>query len=137
MQCAYEYTDPESKIQTKSTLYISGDKFAQDAEIKNPADKENPNTKMSMISDGTNIYTWNPDKKETGMKFLINKTGGEKNETDTNTVDLDKKMDMNCSPWLSNSSKFTSPVEIKFSDLSELMKNIPGLPKDTQGIPKE
>ena len=135
LQCKYKYTDPDSKVETKGTMYLSGSNFAQDVEIPDPSKKTSLNTKMSMISDGSTMYTWNPDKKDTGMKLPVDKTTVDKTQSNNTSVDLDKKMDMNCSPWTSDQSRFNVPTDVKFTDLSELMKSVPAIPKNIPTIP--
>lgn len=147
LQCKYSFIDPESKADTSGTVYISGTRFAQEAEIKLPPTSSAIGGKMNMISDGTNVYTWNPDKKDTGMKFTINKDTTEAGQTEQKNVDLDKKIDMKCSPWNVDESKFAIPKDINFTDLSQLMKGviqdktkglpavIPSIPKNIPGVP--
>lgn len=40
----------------------------------------------------------------------------------TQTVDLDQKLDFKCGSWSVNSSFFTLPTNVKFSDMSSLIK---------------
>lgn len=137
LQCKYAFTDPDTKVETKGTMYVSGSKFAQEVEISDTSKKTPLNTKMSMISDGSVVYTWDPDKKDAGMKIPVEKSANDKTKSNNTNVDLDKKIEMNCSPWASDQSKFTIPSDIKFTDLSELMKNIPNLPKNIPNIPEK
>lgn len=148
LQCKYSFTDPESKTETSGTMYISGSKFAQETEIKLPPESSAIGGKMNMISDGTSMYTWNPDKKDGGMKITIEKDSQVKDQDDNSQVDLDKKIDMKCSPWSVSESKFTVPADVKFTDLSQMMKNIqeqtrgipagiPSIPKNIPGVPEE
>lgn len=147
LQCTYDFTDSQSKVQTKGTTYISGKNFAQESDIILPPTSSAVGGKMNMISDGTTVYTWNPDKKATGgMKFVIDKAAKDQAQANKNNVDLDKKIDMKCSPWNVDQAKFTVPTDVKFTDLSQLMQgikdttknlpaNVPTVPKNIPNIP--
>ena len=108
--------------------------MSQEVQVKS-TDKAVPTINMRMISDGTYMYTWNTETKAQGMKIKITEPTAENtNTTNTNngSVNLDDKVDMKCSPWLVDNSKFSIPTDVTFTDLSELMKNIPTVPA---GIP--
>lgn len=124
-------TDEDNvKTDTESTIFISGKKMAQEVQVKS-TDKAVPTINMRMISDGIYMYTWNTETKAQGMKIKITEPTTENtNTTNTNngSVNLDDKVDMKCSPWLVDNSKFTIPTDVTFTDLSELMKNIPTVP---------
>jgi len=137
VQCNYSFIDPETKISSKGVMYLSGEKFAQETEIVVPPEGSAVGGKMNMISDGTNIYTWNPDKKDSGMKFPIEKTEGSDSSVQNGKIDYDQKMDMICTPWAVNQSKFSVPGDVNFTDLSDMMKNIPSMPSGIPTMPVE
>ncbi len=131
LNCTYEFTDTENKLSTKGTTYISGKKFATDIEMTSPADTKKTLINH-MISDGEYIYTWE-DQKNTGMKIKLETPSESEAKTVKTDVagakeDMEKEYDMKCSPWGVDQSKFTLPTNIKFTDLSEMMKNIPSIP---------
>lgn len=127
-KCTFLTTDTDTdgnRTDTSGTLYISGKRIAEEVQILSP-NNEALNTNMMMVSDGTKIYTWNPIKKTQGMMFsMVNPTDTTESQTQNQNVDLDKKVDMKCSPWTVDEVKLTVPTDVKFTDLSELMKNIP------------
>lgn len=124
-------TDEEGiKTDTISTIYISGKKMAQEVSVAS-SDKKTPNVNMRMISDGEFMYSWNTESKNQGMKIKITEPsdGGVQNTNgQSGSVDLDNKFDMKCSGWLVDNGMFTIPSDVQFTDLSELMKNIPTMP---------
>ena len=125
-----------TKTDTQGTIYISGKKMAQEV-IVTSTDKEMPSVNMSMVSDGTYMYTWNPQKKDQGMKLKITESEGTtetKGNTAKGAVNFDEKVNVKCSPWIVDNSKFTVPTDVNFTDLSEVMKNIPTMPAN---IPTE
>jgi hypothetical protein len=118
------------KTDTASTIYIYGKKMAQEVAVTT-TEKNTPNVNMRMISDGEYMYSWNLENKSQGMKIKITEPsdGGVQNTNgQTGSVNLDNKVDMKCSTWFVDNSKFTIPSDVSFTDLSELMKNIPTVP---------
>lgn len=139
LTCTYSSVDEQSKFQIKGTTYISGNKFAQEVETTDPTDAKKV-VRSNMISDGEFVYTWSPDKKDSGMKIKAikpeEKTDGTvKTDVASSEENMNKEYDMNCSPWSVDQSKFTIPSDVKFTDLSEIMKNIPTMPAIPQ-VPK-
>lgn len=129
-KCTFTTSDIQDDVttDTTATLYISGKKMYEEIQMVS-SDKAVPNTNMAMISDGTYIYSWDISKKMPGIKIkIVEPTPGTTEETKNQSVDMDKKFDMKCSSWLVDNSKFTVPTDIKFTDLSEMMKNIPTVP---------
>jgi hypothetical protein len=129
-KCTYSasFTDESATTTTTGTIYIAGKRMAQEVQVVSTGDNA-ISTDMRMISDGTTIYTWDPSKKTPGMMFkVVEPTGTTDTKTENQNVDLDKKMDMKCSAWTVDEAKFTVPTDIQFTDLSELMKNIPTVP---------
>ena len=118
------------KTDTVGTIYISGKKVAQEVSVIS-SDKKTLNVNMNMISDGEFMYSWNTESKTQGMKIKITdpSDGGVQNTNgQSGNVDLDNKVDMKCSGWTVDNSKFTIPTDVKFTDLSEMIKNIPTMP---------
>ncbi len=132
LTCSYVFEDTENKFQVKGTTYISGKKFAQEGETTDPADKTKT-IKSYMLSDGDYVYTWSPSQKGTGMKIKIEEPKNEDIETPKTDVagakdNMEKEYDMDCKPWVVDQTKFTLPADIKFTDFSEMLKNLPKTP---------
>ncbi len=122
--------DDGTKTDTVGTIYISGKKMAQDVSVTS-TDKEIPKMNMRMISDGSFMYSWNVDSKSQGMKMKIVEPAEEESKggnSQGGAVDLDEKVAMKCTNWIVDNSKFTIPSDVQFTDLSEMMKNIPTMP---------
>lgn len=121
--------DKGIKTDTTGTIYFSGKNLAEDL-TSTSTDKGTPTINMHMVSDGAYLYTWDQSAKTQGMKIKI--TEPEEDDTDKtkgkSPVDLDEKVNMNCSVWIVDNSKFTIPTDVKFTDIEELMKNIPTVP---------
>jgi hypothetical protein len=120
--------DNKVTINTSGTIYISGKKMLEEIQVKSN-DKEALNIDTRLISDGTTIYTWDANRKNSGIKFKIAEQAAVAGtKTQNQSVDLDNKVDMKCSAWALDETKFNVPTDIQFTDLSEMMKNIPTVP---------
>jgi hypothetical protein len=125
------------KTDTIGTIYISGKNVAQEVSVTS-SDKKAPNINMRMISDGTYMYSWDTSKKTPGMKIKMTEPsdGGVQNtKGQSGSVDFDNKVNMKCSGWSVDNGMFTIPSDVKFTDLSEMMKNIPTMPANIPTIP--
>jgi len=123
-------SDDGTKTDTSGTIYISGKKMAQEVMVTS-TDKEMPKIDMRMVSDGEYIYTWNTQTKQQGMKFKATDPSDgniEKGDNSNGGVSMDDKLNVKCSNWLVDNSKFAIPTDVNFTDLSEMMKNIPTMP---------
>ena len=141
--CTYSTTSVENGVSTaiSGTLYISGSKLAENVQMTS-SDKKIGTQNMNLISDGTYMYSYDTTKKLPGMKFKIDQTAPTGTAANTqNGVDMDKKVDMKCSPWTVDSTKFAIPKDVQFTDLSSLMQkaktNIPTVPANIPTIPEE
>lgn len=122
--------DDGTKTESTGVMYFAGGKIAQEVVVTS-TDKEMPRIEMSMVSDGSYMYTWNTQEKNQGMKMKITETANESDEDNTpqsGAVDMDDKLNVKCSPWIADNSKFSVPNDVQFTDLSEMMKNIPTMP---------
>lgn len=120
------------KTDTEGVFYISGKKMAQEY-IVTSTDTDMPKVTMRMISDGEYMYTWNDENKDQGMKIKVTEPEDEdidveSGEAQYESIDMDEKVDLKCTPWIVDNGKFTIPTDVTFTDLSEMMKNIPTMP---------
>lgn len=98
--------------------------------------------KGMMINDGEFIYTWS-DGDKTGVKLSAAvPTGtptGAPVDTDTDKqaamYDDESKYKMDCKAGVVIATEFTPPVDVKFTDLSEMMKAVPSIPKGMPSLP--
>lgn len=128
-----ETGDDNIQSSTTGTIYIAGNKIAEDVEIKS-SDETIGNVSMKVISDGTYMYSWSPDNKNSGMKVKITEPSTDATDSEdieNQNVDMDKKMDLSCSNWTVDNSKFTIPSDIKFNDIDQTLENL----KKVTGIP--
>ncbi len=80
-------------------------------------------TNTHMISDGTNVYLWF-DGATDGIKMTLEDIEKDTaNATNTaKSIDVNKQVDYNCSPWSVDNSKFSLP-NITFNDLGAMIEN--------------
>lgn len=124
VNCEINYPDGN----TKGTTYVSGNKIRGDFTVKGPDNKE---ISSHMINDGTYAYIWT-DLSKTGTKMKIDPVKPSVTPSaQTQSADLDREVDLKCSPWSIDNSKFSIPSDIQFSDLTSVMKNPIG-----SGVPK-
>ncbi|HET7099481.1 MAG TPA: hypothetical protein VFI61_04595 [Patescibacteria group bacterium] len=116
-KCTYSTTT--DNMTSSGTTYISNGKVRGDFS----STVSGKTTASHMIVDGKTNYIWT-DGTKTGFKTTV-----EDSTTTTNTSgntsgefgDLNQKSDYKCSAWVVDSSYFTPPADVAFSDFSALM----------------
>lgn len=78
-----------------------------------------------MIFSNNELYVW-MDGETNGMKMTFDPNKVQDEETKQKTVDLDEKVDYQCSGWVGDSSLFEVPSSVTFTDLTSLA--IPTVP---------
>lgn len=115
--CTYSTTLPNGEMTT-GIVFISDGKVRGDFSISGgdttPYDG-------SMIQDGVYLYTWSSALPQ-GMKIALTSEMKEQTEnpsdfTGQTGVNLDQKIDYKCQPWITDSTKFTPPSNITFSEM--------------------
>ncbi len=101
-----------SKTSTEGTVYISGGKIRGDFKTT----IEGKVQEMSMIRNGDMNYIWGPSLP-TGIKMKVSLEDLSKNQQAGQFVNTNEKLNYNCMPWSTDSSLFTPPANIKFSEL--------------------
>ena len=115
VNCSITYPDNKGT----GSIFVSDKKFAGDFTTKDTSGKE---TTGHMISDGTFMYIWSA-AMPTGIKVNLENTKNmAQNSTVSSSFDVNQKVGLKCSPWLPDDSKFTVPSNVKFQDMSELLK---------------
>ena len=131
VKCEYSYT-PKDGEKTSGKMYVSNG-------MMNGEFKTMMNGKESlvyMINDGTYSYTWGTGMPE-GIKFKnpTEITGQPVSNESNKYVDLNQQYDYKCSSWSKDNGKFAPPTDVKFNDVSSMMKQTQdknGMMKQTQ-----
>lgn len=109
-----------------STVYVSGNNMRGDFTTV----AGSTTTKSHMVQDGDYAYIWTDGATE-GSKMNIkamqesagNASSSGQSAQDV-TADIDREVDMKCSAWNVDNSKFEVPTNVTFTDLSAMMEKM-------------
>lgn len=109
-------TIPDNK--GTGTIVVSDKKFAGEFTTKDSAGKE---IVANMVSDGTYMYIWSSAMPTAGFKMSLEaaKSAATNAQNNNQSVNVNQNVDMQCSPWIVDNSKFTIPSTVKFTDMSK------------------
>ena len=98
------------------TVYISGTMMRGDftSQIKSST-----NVQSHMIRSGDQIYVWSGAQ---GAKMAFAGLDASASTQSNGSVNLDQKVNYKCTPWTVDNGQFTPPTNVKFIDLSAMMK---------------
>ena len=115
------------------TIDVSGKKMRGDFNMMVDSTKE---YKSSMIQDGEYAYMWSDaDKKGTKFKVAGLPSPSPTATSKSSTVDVNQEVDLKCSSWGVDPSKFVVPTDVEFTDMSAMMDKMQeqsGMMKNTQ-----
>jgi hypothetical protein len=120
------FTNSGESGSSEGTSYVSGGKVRADFTTVTSG----KTTISHMISDGKTSYIWTEGDKS-GFTMTVSETsasqttGSQESTAVSSEADLGQKADYKCSAWITDSSYFTPPGDIKFSDFSEMFKASP------------
>ena len=125
--CNISYVDGSGT----GVVFVADGKVRGDFNTKN---SDGTQIESHMIQDGKFGYIWSGTQ---GTKIKVDETATASPSTTDNqqTTDLSKEVDLNCSAWSADSSKFEVPQDVQFSDLSGFTQPqvSPGTTNDSQG----
>lgn len=125
--CTITYPDNKGT----GTIYVADKKFGGTFTIKESDGKD---ITGYMVSDGTYMYSWS-SAATMGIKMKLDVAENAAGDTQTGTNDLNQQVNLNCSPWIVDNSKFAVPTNIKFSDMSNLIPKTSALPSTKAETP--
>jgi len=106
--------------QSQGTMYVGGGKMRNDS----TATVAGKTIVSHMILDGNTIYTW-VDGQSTGFKMEATASEAEKSQAGKQKpVNLEQKVNYTCESWSVDTSLFSLPANITFSDFSSLIPKI-------------
>ncbi len=96
---------------------ISGSSYIAGGKVRSDFTSNSAGTAVSghMIVDGKTSYVW-MDGQTTGFKMSFDPASTSSTTNSQQGVDANKAMNYNCSPWSVDSSLFTPPAAVKFTD---------------------
>lgn len=121
-QCTFDSSDPASG-GINGTVYLSGNKMRGDFKIATEGSQVN---QISMIRNGDDNYIWGEGfPGGTGIKMTLSMDEYTSDAESKKYFDPTQKVEYKCDSWVVDSSVFTPPSNVKFSDISEMMKVTP------------
>jgi len=111
--CTFERVDENTDVS--GTVYVSGDRVRGDFIVNTD---EAGTINGHMIKGGDYIYSWS-DATTQGSKM---KADVESDMEKSDSVGLDDEAEYNCRNWNVDNSKFNTPSDIDFVDISALMQ---------------
>src|SRR3989344_1133612 len=105
--CTIKY--PTGEQMGEGTVYVSGNNLRGDFTMT----FEEKTIDSHMIQDETYMYSWSSLSPQ-GVKMKIAELEKVQASPTAESVDLDQEVDVNCSSWSVDSSKFTPPVNVNF-----------------------
>lgn len=98
-------------------VYVSSNKMRGDFDVK----VEETVFKSHIIGDGEFMYMWSDESKQ-GTKIKIDPNATiPPSQTTNQTTNIDQEVDMKCTPWNVDNSKFILPTTIQFTDFSSFL----------------
>jgi len=120
--CTIKY--PVGEQMGEGTVYVSGKNLRGDFTMTS-AEKT---FDSHMIQDETYMYSWSSLSPQ-GVKMKIAELEKVQASPTAESVDLDQEVDINCSSWSVDNSKFTPPTDVTFVETGTI-------PSQTQKLDK-
>lgn len=118
-------TFSNSTNNSSGTVYVSNGKMRGDFQSTNNGTAQ----QSHMVNDGTFVYFWVDGQNGTKMSLsAIKNEEAQVSGTPSNNsqpqggMDMHQKSIYSCSPWVANSSVFTPPASVTFTDYSAMMQ---------------
>lgn len=116
-QC--DFKSDEGDMASSGVVYFNNQNLRADFTIKD----EGKESAVSMIRKGDDNYIWGTSfPNNAGVKMTLSIDEFAESDQTKDYLDPDKQVDYNCKPWTADSGMFNPPSNIKFQDLSEMMK---------------
>lgn len=116
-RCTFSVQNTDTS-STQGTVYVSGGKLRGDFTA---TDKTGKKVDTSMIRTGDTNYIWGSFMPNGGIKMTMSLNQISSNKEASQYVDPTQKIDYKCSPWSVDSSLFTPPTNVKFTDMTSLL----------------
>ena len=104
--------------QEKGTVYVADKKFAGNFIINQTAGKT---VTGNVVSDGNYVYIWS-SKALAGIKIKLDAlTNQSTASAQTGNLNFNQQININCSNWVVDNSKFAIPSGIIFTDMTNFL----------------
>ena len=120
LTCTFSYSQEGADMD--GTVYVSGGKMRGDYSMMQGGESFDSH----MISDSELAYMWgsNSQTGTYGFKVPITDMEAEKGDSQYQAVDWDQTMDIQCSRWMPDASKFNPPTDVNFQDLGAITQQM-------------
>lgn len=118
--CEFAYSEPESGAQIDGTVYVAddGELFRGDFTMEHQGMAYDTH----VIRDGSKGYTWSETPYGSmALEFDIQDDDDLFKSNDEGGLDYDQEFEYSCERWSVNSSFFTPPSEIEFTNMTAQM----------------
>ena len=105
---------------TNGTVYITNGSMRGDITTL----VNGTNTGSHMIITDNTFYAWMTGQTS-GVKASLDELNNVTTNPTTQSIDLNKQVDYDCDSWSVDTTKFTVPATIEFTDMTSIMKSIP------------
>jgi hypothetical protein len=117
------FTDASSGANSSGTVYVASGQMRGDF----TSTASGKTTQSHMVVMNETSYIWS-DEMANGVKMSfadIQKPSTQQNQS----VDVNKEVDYSCGPWNRDTSMFSLPAGVTFTDIGMMLRDIPsGLP---------
>jgi hypothetical protein len=120
------FTSEVGNGSSQGTVYVSGQNVRADFTIKTSDGKD---MQSSMIKKGDTTYIWGLTFEGKGIKMTIALDKVAENKQANQYIDPNQKVNYSCVPWNVDSTLFTTPSNIQFTDMTNFL-----MPKTTDTI---
>jgi hypothetical protein len=136
VQCTFASVDGTTR--TEGNSYVSNGMVRTDSTITSDG---NESMTSSSIIDGDVMYAWG-SAMPNGMKMSLSAledmknaapTEGAMNGAGEGAVELDAAYDYTCTPWAVDPAVFVPPIDVTFTDYSEMMQGMQQKLQNVQG----
>lgn len=128
-QCTFD-TKSQTGGETKGTVYVADGKAYGDFAITS----NGKTSGMFLIRNGSTFYIWG-DSLPSGMKMTmdVNEMATKMQGGQYSSFNPSAKVDVNCTNWSVDESKFTPPSNVKFIDAGAMMPKTTTSPTTSGG----
>lgn len=119
LSCTFE--DKADGSNTTGTIYVDHKRLRSDFSTAS----EDKAVNGHMIMTSGMAYTW-VEGMTTGIKASLE---GQTKAGESQGVDANKKLNIHCNAWTNDETKFSVPTQVKFSDITSLIPEVPSMPK--------
>ncbi len=117
VECSFEKKDGSQS----GTVYVAQEMMRGDFQMK----QDGTEYPMHMIRDPQNMYTWGgPMGEGMGMVMPASMASQGSPMAGQQSANMDETMNFTCQAWTVDASKFETPADVTFQDLSQFMGQI-------------